>query len=184
MADDLQAIRLLKKGDLSGLEALVSRYQVKAIRSAFLILNDSQLAEDVVQETFLRVIRRIHGFDENRPFGPYLLKSVVNAALDKARKETKRDSHEARLETIENFLRQTASVENQIEFNQLKSSLRHALAQLPPRQRAAVVMRYYLGMGEKEMAETLTAAPGTVKWLLFTAREKLRILLAGERGSK
>jgi RNA polymerase sigma-70 factor (ECF subfamily) len=52
---------------------------------------------------------------------------------------------------------------------------------LPPRQRAAIVQRYYLEMSEKEMAEALEAPPGTVKWLLNAARARLRALLGSER---
>ena len=57
--DDPQAIQRLKKGDISALEVLITRYQVKAYRTAFLITHDDALAEDVVQETFLRVYQRI-----------------------------------------------------------------------------------------------------------------------------
>ncbi|MCL4561830.1 MAG: hypothetical protein M1281_14635 [Chloroflexi bacterium] len=51
---------------------------------------------------------------------------------------------------------------------------------MSPRQRAAVVQRYFLEMGEKEMAETLQSAPGTVKWILFEARRVLRAILKAE----
>jgi RNA polymerase sigma factor (sigma-70 family) len=55
-----------------------------------------------------------------------------------------------------------------------------ALTKLAPKQRAAIVMRYYLDMGEQEMAEQLSVAPGTVKWRLHQARQRLRHLLRGE----
>jgi len=54
----------------------------------------------------------------------------------------------------------------------------------PPRQRAAVVLRYFLEMSEKEMTEILAVAPGTVKWLLNAARGRLRALLRPERISE
>src|SRR5512139_3249726 len=83
--DDLQAIRRLKMGDIAGLETLVARYQTKAMRVAFLITHDELQAEDVVQETFVRLYRKIAQFDPDRPFEPYLLKSVANAALNSIR---------------------------------------------------------------------------------------------------
>jgi RNA polymerase sigma-70 factor (ECF subfamily) len=55
------------------------------------------------------------------------------------------------------------------------------LTELPPRQRAVIVQRYYLEMSEKEMAEALDSPPGTVKWLLNAARARLRSLLGSER---
>ena len=66
--DDLQAIRRLKGGDIGGLEALVTHYQVKAVRVAFLILHDEALAEDVFQDVCIRLFQRIHQYDEKRPF--------------------------------------------------------------------------------------------------------------------
>ena len=63
----------------------------------------------------------------------------------------------------------------------LKWQISEALAKLPPRQRAVIVQRYYLEMSETEMAETLDAPRGTVKWLLNVARNRLRSLLGTER---
>lgn len=80
--EDLQAIRRLKRGDISGLECLIARYQQKALRTAFLITHDEPLAEDVVQDAFVRFYQRANFFDETRPFEPYFLRSVVNAALN------------------------------------------------------------------------------------------------------
>jgi len=53
--DDLQAIQRLKAGDIGGLEALMERHQAKAVRTAFLITHDENLAEDVIQDTFVRI---------------------------------------------------------------------------------------------------------------------------------
>jgi len=177
MDDDLTAIRRLKAGDIGGLETLVCRYQVKAIRAAFLILRDEQTAQDVTQETFLRVFERIRRFDESRPFGPYLLRSVVNAALDVAQRPSKIDQAAVGLEAVEGLIQTALTVEAEVEFNAMKQDIHHALEQLSPRQRAAVVMRYYMEMNEKEMAQALNAQPGTVKWLLNAARGRLRDLL-------
>ena len=180
MEDDLQSIRRLKNGDIGGLETLVSRYQVKAIRAAYLILNNTQAAEDVAQDTFLHIFKHIHNFDESRPFGPYLYRSVMNAALDAAQRDLRQEQIAGDLKSLETLLYHSLSVEGTAEFNTLKQDIRAALENLSPRQRTAVVMRYYLEMSEKEMSEVLQIRPGTVKWYLNTARERLRILL-GER---
>lgn len=179
--DDLQAIQRLKEGDIGGLETLVARHQDKAVRAAFLITHDESLAEDVVQDTFVRLYRRIHRFDPSRPFEPYLLRSVINAALDAAEKANRHLSLDGDREQVEGLLSQAASLESDVEYLQLKQDIVAALASLEPRQRAAVVQRYYLGMSEKEMAAALAAPPGTVKWLLNAARARLRDLLGSER---
>jgi RNA polymerase sigma-70 factor, ECF subfamily len=178
--DDLQAIHRLKRGDLSGMEDLVLRYQAKAVRAAFLITHDEQLAQDVAQDTFVRLYHRISQFDENRPFEPYLMRSVANAALDVAQKAAKHISLDSGLDHVESLLSQAASVESDVEYTQLKQMIVAALSRLEPRQRAVIIQRYYLEMSEKEMAAALDAPAGTVKWLLNTARAKLRELLGSE----
>ena len=84
--DDSSAIQRLKKGDIGGLEFLIARHQVKAFRTAVLILNDDAMAEDVVHDTFLRIYQRIRYFDADRPFEPYLMRSIAHAALNAAEK--------------------------------------------------------------------------------------------------
>jgi RNA polymerase sigma factor (sigma-70 family) len=76
---------------------------------------------------------------------------------------------------------EAVTVEEEVEYSRLKGEIAAALAALPPRQRMVIVQRYYLGMNEKEMAETLSAPPGTIKWLLNAARQRLRTLLSAER---
>ena len=177
-----QAICRLKDGDIGGLECLIARYQGKALRTAFLITHDEPMAEDVVQEVFIRFYQRATSFDETHPFEPYFMRSVVNAALNRIKREQKVMSvEETDLCEVENLLQQAASVEEQVDFNRLKWQIREALAKLPPRERAVIVQRYYLEMSEKEMSETLDSPPGTVKWLLNTARNRLRSLLGSER---
>lgn len=174
--DDLEAIRRLRSGDLRGLEALMERYQVKAARAAFLITHDQAAAQDVVQETFIRIHDRIHQFDPLRPFEPYLIHSVIHASLNVVRQERKLTSLDDENE-LENLLNRAASVESQVEFAQLQQEILDALSKLSPRQRAVIVQRYYLGMSEKEMVSVLKVAPGTVKWWLNAARQRLRHLL-------
>ncbi len=178
--DDLQAIQRLKDGDIGGLEYLVARYQSKAVRAAFLITHDETLAEDVVQDTFVRIYHHINHFDLSCPFEPYLLRSVVNAALNVAQKADRHLSMDGDLDQVEGLLSQAASVESDVEYIQLKQMIVAALARLEPRQRTVVIQRYYLEMSEKEMAVALDTPPGTVKWLLNTARAKLRNLLGSE----
>ncbi len=183
--DDLYAIRRLKCGDIGGLETLIARYQGKALRTAFLVTHDNAMAEDVVQDAFVRFFQRADYFDERYSFEPYFLRSVVNAALNSIQKEKKTQHFDFVEEDIspalESLLEQASSVEEQAEFNALKQQIFEALSKLPPRQRAVVVQRYYLEMTEKEMSEVLEAPPGTVKWLLNAARARLRSLLGLER---
>jgi RNA polymerase sigma-70 factor, ECF subfamily len=182
--DDLQAIRRLKKGDMSGLEWLIACYQAKAVRTAYLVTHNEPMAEDVVQEAFVRFYERAHQFDERRPFEPYFLRCVVNAALNAIEKECRSSASlddDTDPNTLERLLARAVSVEEQVEFSQRKREILQALGALSPRQRVVAVQRYYLEMSEAEMTQALAIAPGTVKWLLNAARTRLRTLLSSDR---
>jgi RNA polymerase sigma-70 factor (ECF subfamily) len=184
--DDVQAIRRLKRGDIGGLEILIARYQLKAIRTAFLITHDESAAEDVAQDAFIRFFEHVRHFDEQRAFKPYFMRSVVNLALNLVQKESQglQFSGDDDTSQLEVLLARAVSVETQVEFSQLSHEMLEILFKLSPRQRAVIVQRYYLEMSENEMAEALEIAPGTVKWLLNAARTRLREMLGVERSAR
>jgi RNA polymerase sigma-70 factor, ECF subfamily len=180
--DETQAIQSLKKGDISGLEFLIIRYQVKAVRTAFLITHDDALAEDVVQDTFLRIFQRIRYFDAERPFEPYLLRSVMHAALNAMEKSSRQVALNTDDEPVilKQLLQNASTTEDLVEYALLKEEIFSVLAKLAPRERMAIVERYYLDMSEKEMADNHSIAPGTVKWLLNAARTHIRAFINPE----
>jgi RNA polymerase sigma-70 factor (ECF subfamily) len=139
------------------------------------------VAQDVVQETFIRIYQRIRQFNESHPFEPYLMRSIINASLNAVRGNARIVFFDSDSTELENLLDLAASVESQIEFVQLQRKILDVLSKLSPRQRAVIVQRYYLDMSEQDMAIALDVAPGTVKWLLNAARERLRQLL-GQKG--
>jgi RNA polymerase sigma-70 factor (ECF subfamily) len=178
--DELGAIRRLKAGDIGGLEILVSLYQVRAVRAAFLITRDAAQAEDAVQEAFLQIYRSIRHFDEQRSFAAWFMRSVVNAALKIAQKSARRAPIGFAPDESwwEGLPAETEPVEGQVENKDFQRRLWESMQNLSPRQRLAIVQRYYLDMSEKEIAAEMAAAPGTVKWLLHAARKNLRALLS------
>jgi RNA polymerase sigma-70 factor (ECF subfamily) len=182
--NESDAIDLLKHGDINGLEWLVITHQAKAVRIAYLITRDIPLAEDIVQDAFVHVYQIIDQFDERRPFTPWFMRSVVNSALKKARKEARQVPIDSKVNG--KLLKQlvesrSTSPENQTETSEFQSTIWAAMGKLSPRQRAAIVQRYFLDMSEKEMSGELGSPVGTVKWLLNSARSKLRALLGSER---
>lgn len=178
--DEKQAIRCLKRGDIGGLEFLVTRFQMKAVRVAYLITRDLGLAEDVVQDAFITAFRAIRSFDETRPFEPWFLQSVVHASVrvtQKSRRQVEM-GEEAEESLFAELVARVESVEEQVEFLEVRDQVWEAMERLSPRQRAVLIQRYFLEMSEKEMAADSEAAVGTIKWLLNAARQRLRTLLA------
>jgi len=174
------AIQRLKQGDSNGLEYLVARHQLKAVRTAYLITRDKGLAEDVVQECFIRSFRLIHNFDTTRPFEPWFMRSVVNASVKVMQRSARQVQvgDEADETIFAELIASAESVETQVESIEVQNRIWDAMQELSPRQRAVIVQRYFLEMTEKEMAEDAGSAAGTIKWLLNAARKRLRVLLA------
>lgn len=174
--DEQEAIALLKQGDIGGLEALVALYQLRAVRAAYLVTRDPALAEDIVQAAFIRAYERIAQFDAARPFGPWFLRSVVNDAV----KSATRQRPALPLDDDESppLPDGAPSPEAILERAETRAAVWAALGQLPPEQRAAIVLRYYLGLKEREIAAEVGVPHGTVKWRLHAARQRLRDLLA------
>jgi len=176
--EEREAIARLKRGDIGGLEALVRKYQVQAVRTAYLITRDRALAEDIVQAAFLRAYERIGQFDARRSFGPWFLRSVVNDALKAAARRKRQVSLEAGSEGEETSLADPGPGPADLtEAAETRQTVWAALGKLPPAQRVTIVQRYYLNLSEVEMADELACPPGTVKWRLHAARKRLRTLL-------
>ena len=181
---DCDAVARLKNGDLTGLEELVTHYQNKAVRVVYLIVQDEPMAEDIVVDTFLRIAGCIQSFNSGELFEPYLMRSLVNAALNATRRQQiSLDGNEASSK-LEKLLTHAESLEDLVEANELRLEIQNAVASLAPRQRVAIVQRYYLGMSEDEMSATLEAPRGTIKWLLNQARHNLGKLLTRRRIEK
>jgi RNA polymerase sigma-70 factor (ECF subfamily) len=176
------AIARLKQGDLDGMEALVKRYQLRAVSAAYLIVRDPKLAEDIVQEAFLRAAAKIDQFDESRPFGPWFLRSVINAST-KAVRIQKRfipldgTGDEETSKVADWLIDPNLHPEQIIESQETRQMVWKALEELKAEQRAVIVMRHFLEMSETEMTEELDRPLTTIRWRLKTARNQLRKLL-------
>ena len=179
--DDTEAIAQLKQGRIDGLEILVQRYQVQAIRAAYLVTRDRALAEDIVQAAFIRAYERIDQFDGTRPFSPWFLRSVINDAVKAARRQERQVSLEnatnGEITLAEILPDPQPGPARQAESAEMREAVWNTLGELSPKQRAAVVLRYYLGLNEAEMARELSCAPGTVKSHLYLARKRLHSLM-------
>lgn len=176
---DHDFIEDLKNGNLRGLEDLVARYQNKALRVVYMIVQDEQLSEDIVVDTFLNISRNIRLFNSSKPFEPYLMRSMVNAALNANRRRFISLENVEISSRLEQLLTNTVSIEDQVEAEETRLEIQQAITALSPKQRAVIVQRYYLGLSEIEMAEILEAPRGTIKWLLNRARRNLKRLLTG-----
>jgi len=172
--DEREAIDALVAGDLSGLEVLVNRHEAAGLRLAFAILGERASAEDATDDAFVAVQRAIAGFDTRRPFRPWFLKIVANAARKAARQSTR--------VWLAGLLPPTPVEPESVEESVIKGleheRLAAAVATLPAIQRSVLVLHYELDMSEVRITEILSCPVGTVKSSLHAAREQLRRTLA------
>jgi len=161
--DERAWVRGAQRGSASDLEALFHAHWPRAHRAAYLVVHDSALAEDIAQEGFLAAIRNLDRFDRRRPFGPWLHRIVVNRAIDAARARALRGEAGLTEETV--------STE---EREPVDRTVLAALAELPPEQRAVVVLRHLLGYTPGEIARTLGLPRGTVNSRLRRGLDSMR----------
>ena len=170
--EECSAITALRRGEVDALRILVTRHQTDAIRLAALILGDRTAAEDAVADAFLRVWDTAGRFDPSRPFRPWFRKLVVREALRVIR--SRRQWGAMPEESADPW----PSPEEQAERVELRAQVATAVQTLSPTLRSAVVLRFYGGLKEKEIAVALHCALGTVKWRLSEAKRQLRGALA------
>lgn len=173
--DEKKLIRRMKNGDIKALEPFVREYQEKAIRTAYLICQDRELAKDAVQSVFINIYKQIGNFDESRPFAPYFFRSVANAAI-KASRDLQRKSP---IDEDDDFLDVSQDEPDEaIERLQVTEEIEAALQRLNPQQRALIILRYFMDYSEQEMAAELAIPKGTVKSRLYAARQILKAWLS------
>jgi RNA polymerase sigma-70 factor, ECF subfamily len=181
-ADERQAVETLRLGDIGGLDTLVRRYQLQAVRTAYLIVRDRHIAEDIVCDAFLRCYERIWQFDTDRSFGPWFLRVVVNDALKTAQRQPRHVSLDTSLGGLsfgDLIADPGVGPDVQAERAELRRDVELAVNSLAPRQRAAIVLYYYVGLSGPEIAKQLSSPLGTVKRRLHDGRSRLRALLSG-----
>ena len=142
-----------------------------AIRLAFLLTGDRALAEDLVQDAFARLIGRLRHLRDPSAFGAYLRRTIVNLAT----------SH-FRHRRVERAYLERVAAGPPVEANpneDLDEAMHTALLQLPQRQRAAIVLRFYEDLSDVQTAAVLNCSPGTVRSLVSRAMTTLRQTLEG-----
>lgn len=173
--DEPELARRLKRRDPNAMADLYDRYGRIAYTLIYRIVHDGGVAEDLVQETFLRVWNRIQAFDGERgALGAWVLAVARNRAIDYLRSVDGRMSKSAfEIEKMEQpalFADFERDVMNLDRIRVLKS----AFERLTPNQRLVLELAYYEGLSQTEMAERLKQPLGTVKTWVRTALKMLR----------
>jgi RNA polymerase sigma-70 factor (ECF subfamily) len=161
-------------GDSAAFAQIVCRYERRVLTLAWRLLGSLEDAEDAAQETFLRAFKYLHRYDTAKPIGAWLVGITVNVCRDVGRNRQRRSAI-----TEDSFMTVVpADPYSELALEQQRQLLRIALASLPEKERAAVVLRDLDGLSTAEVAEALGSSQATVRSQISSARVKIRKAIA------
>lgn len=174
----------LCEGDETALAPLVEKYKRMVYRLAMQITKNHADADDVMQETFIKVYRSIRTFRKDAAFETWIYRIAVNEALNFVKRRDRQQvssletAAEAAYETQARYRAQIASDPHiQAEKAELRQHVTAAVDSLSPKHRTVVILHEFEGLTHPEIASILNCSEGTVRSRLHYARKKLRTLL-------
>lgn len=175
---DVEVLRAIAGGDEQSLSTLYTRYKLILFSLILRIVHSQPEAEDVLQEVFLQVWRKASDFDEarGRPF-TWLVTLARSRAIDRLRALDSRDR--TATEAARDVPDRISDASDDAVKSEQSEIVRGALAQLPEEQRRILVLAYFEGLTQSEIAERLTTPLGTVKTRMRSGMIRLRELLGG-----
>jgi RNA polymerase sigma-70 factor (ECF subfamily) len=195
--DDRELVARCQRGDKNAFRVLFVRYHRRAFGLAYGVVHNRDLAQDVVQEAFLKAHRHLDGFEGQSSFYTWLYRIVMNVAIDHLRKQARSPvvDYDDGVAREDEPMGEGALLPQLVEGNPLKQlqrkemreGLQSALDRLTPTHRAVLVMRELDGLSYEEMAKVMKCSKGTIMSRLFHARRNMQKHLSeilGPRGGE
>lgn len=179
---DSQLVSLYKNGSEEAFEQLLNRHKSRVFTTIYLIVKDKYVAEDLLQEVFIKAIRTIKEgrYNEEGKFLPWILRIAHNLAIDNFRKDKRYPM--IVMEDGSPVFNTMEFAEGSFESVQIKQEthvkLRQLISELPDAQREVLVMRHYMEMSFQEIAEStgvsINTALGRMRYALINLRKKMK----------
>jgi len=173
----------VSEGDLSSFETLLGRNRTTVINHLYRLTRNRPVAEELAQDVFLRVFRSRQNYQPDAKFATWLFRITTNVAFN-WRRDTRRETGHLRLDEVILNMRKfeipdrAKRIDQRLVEDDRAGEIQAAVASLPPKQLAAVLMHKYEGMDYSEIAAVLDCSLSALKSLLFRAYEALRRRLA------
>jgi RNA polymerase sigma-70 factor (ECF subfamily) len=164
------------EGNIESFESIYNAYSVFVYNVAFRVVHNVDEAQEVTQEVFLTVYRKLKSFKFKSSFKTWIYRITVNLAINHAKKRSKEQSRTFEYDDNKEFNKSIDSVGGKIEREQQEKVVSTLLAALNPDQRTCVVLRSLEGLSYQEIAESLNININTVRSRLKRARETLLAL--------
>lgn len=191
MLTDQEVVRHAVIGREAAYRELIRRYQRPVFSLVFRMVRDRELAEDLAQETFVKVLNAIDSYRPEYKFSSWIFKIANNAAIDHLRRRNldtlslDGSPHAETAEAIEATTLQLGDGQesplDEVASRELGTQIERAINALRPEYRSCILLRHVDGRPYEEIAEILDLPLGTVKTYIHRARNELRILLADTR---
>lgn len=185
--DEKAMIEKCKNGDLASFEALFALYGEKIYQIAYRYFGNSEDAQDLTQEAFIKIYRNINQYRGEAQFSTYVFRIATNLCYDELRKRKRKKEEpidkELELEdgkVIVQIAGTLDSPEEKLERREKQKVLQHYIAKLPLEQRTVVILRDIEGFSYEEIATFLDCSLGTVKSRISRGRQTLKSMLSGE----
>jgi len=181
--DDHQLIQRISQVDKEALETLYVRYQTPVYSLAMFMLKQPALAEEVTQDIFLNIWLKAGSFNAERgqPKG-WIMSVAHHKIVDviRSRRRTIVNTDPADYETLDLLPAGGASTEAQVEQTLERERIMRALATIPESQKEVIMLAYFEGFSQSEMAQRLDQPLGTIKTRVRLAMQKLRTVLEND----
>ena len=180
MLNDKELVLRYRDGDVASFQILVDRYQNKIFSYVLMLVKDKQLADDIFQDTFLKIIRTIKAgaYKEEGKFIQFAMRISHNLIIDHFRKAKRLpmvDPTKEDYDMLDNARFMDPSIEEQMVTEQTYDDVRKMIEFLPAEQREVLVMRMYDDMSFKEIAEatnvSINTALGRMRYALINLRK-------------
>ena len=182
-ATDKELAQRSRQGDEEAITLLVERYSPRLHRYLTRLGGDPAMAEDVLQDTWLRVMERIDSYDPGRPFAPWLFAVARNRALDLLRQRTRQGRRVEPVNVDDDFQADpldlladgSPSVLDQLAERDLYERVEQTFGALPSELREVLTLRFHEQFRLEDIARVLRLPSSTVKSRLYRALEQLRL---------
>ncbi|HYQ55816.1 MAG TPA: sigma-70 family RNA polymerase sigma factor [Draconibacterium sp.] len=178
--NDNELVQKFIQGDQKSLETLIVRHKSRIYSYILLIVKNQDLAEDIFQDTFIKVIRSLKRgkYIENGKFVSWVLRIAHNLIIDHFRKAKlqgtiSNDSSDVDIFNSQKFSEKT--IEDEMVYSQILNEVKHLVKELPEDQQQVIHMRHYMGLSFKEIAEqtdvSINTALGRMRYALINLRK-------------
>lgn len=177
---DTRLAKLARGGDRAAFAELVELYKEKIYHLAYRMLQNRHEAEEIVQETFLRVYTNLDRYDEEQKFSTWIYRIGTNLCIDRLRKRKVNYSLDAEMgdgegtDWYSTLPSREETPDQQVLLSETQSQIRQSIETLPEKYRAVVILRYLQDLSLQEISEVLSMPVTTIKTRLHRGREFLR----------